>query len=45
LKKKLKDEQQWLKNNDKELIQAEIARQEQEHQQKTMRQAIERKGH
>lgn len=32
LKKKLKDEQLWLKNNDRDLIQAEIARQEAEHQ-------------
>lgn len=45
LKRKLKDEQAWLKQNDKDLIDAEVARQEQEYQQKTMRQAIERKGH
>ena len=45
LKGKLKEEAQWLKNYEKEQSDAEIARQTQAHESKTMQTAMAKKSH
>lgn len=43
LKKKLGDEQKWLVDNEKQVIDAEIERQNREHEEKMLKDAVYRK--
>lgn len=45
LKKHLKSEQEWLLQNEKQLIDAEIERQNREHEEKMLKDAAYRKQH
>lgn len=45
MKKKVKDENEWLLQNEKEMIEREIERQNREHEEKMLKDAIYRKKH
>lgn len=45
MKKKIKDENDWLLNNEKEMIDREIERQNREHEERMMKDALYRKKH
>jgi hypothetical protein len=45
VKKVMKNEQEWLLNNEKQLIDSELQRQQQLHEEKLMKDALYKKEH